>query len=77
MRTCLKNNIALLYLPPHSLYILQPLDLSIFAPVKAYYYKEIAKLNGSNLDNVSRVDFIKIYYQIRLLALSQSNIKAG
>ena len=39
--TCLENNIITLCMPPHSSHLCQPLDVSIFAPLKKSYYKYI------------------------------------
>jgi len=32
---CFQNNIYLLFLPPHASHVLQPLDISVFSPLKA------------------------------------------
>ncbi|OLN95741.1 Jerky-like protein [Colletotrichum chlorophyti] len=41
---CLQNQIYLLYLPPHTSYVLQPLDQSVFSPLKTAYRKELSFL---------------------------------
>ncbi|OCK75852.1 CENP-B protein [Lepidopterella palustris CBS 459.81] len=41
---CKQENVQLVFLPPHSSYILQPLDLSCFSPLKSRYRSQIAAL---------------------------------
>ena len=41
---CFNSNIYLLFLPPHTSYILQPFDLFVFGPIKAHYYTAIGNL---------------------------------
>jgi DDE superfamily endonuclease len=78
MRLCLENKIILLYLPPHTSHVLQPLDLSIFASFKALYKKAARKLIGSaDLTRVSKAQFIQIYFEIRPKCMSSSNIEGG
>ena len=38
---CIERKIITLYIPPHSLYILQPLDISCFTPLKLLYRCQI------------------------------------
>ncbi|KAL8323782.1 hypothetical protein RB597_008897 [Gaeumannomyces tritici] len=39
MYLCLRNDVYILYLPPHTSHVLQPLDLSVFSPLKHAYRK--------------------------------------
>ena len=39
MWECFQNNIHLLFLPPHTSHVLQPLDLAVFGPLKQAYRK--------------------------------------
>ncbi|KAK5995541.1 MFS-type transporter clz9 [Cladobotryum mycophilum] len=43
MYECYRNNIYILFLPPHTSHVLQPLDISIFSPVKTAYRRAIEK----------------------------------
>jgi hypothetical protein len=45
MLKCIKNNIKLVYLIPHSSHVLQPLDLTCFSLIKSRYRREIANLS--------------------------------
>jgi len=48
MWECYSSNIYLLFLPPHTSHILQPLNLSIFAPLKRAYRKQLGFLSLLN-----------------------------
>ena len=39
------NNIHLVFLPPHTSHVLQPLDLSVFSPLKHSYRKYLNNIN--------------------------------
>ena len=78
MFKCLEFNIYLLFLPAHSSHVLQPLDLSIFSPLKASYRKEL-NLLGSLLDSapIGKRNFLLCYYRARETAITAPNIQAG
>ena len=44
MYLCYQHNIHLLYLPAHASHVLQPLDQSVFGPLKAAYKMELGYL---------------------------------
>ena len=43
---CFNNNIHLIFLPPHTSHVLQPLDLSVFSPLKHSYRKYLNNINS-------------------------------
>ncbi|KAK7928879.1 transposase [Apiospora marii] len=72
------NNIYLLFLPPHSSRVLQPLDVGVFAPMKAYYRKEIGFLTLlTDSAPIGKRNFLIFYARARKKALSAQNIKGG
>ena len=78
MIACYINKIHVLYLPPHSSHILQPLDLAPFSVIKSSYRKQIAAL--SSLDDAAPIKkerFISLYDEARRAGLSRSVIQAG
>ncbi|OHW97453.1 transposase [Colletotrichum incanum] len=78
MWTCYINNVYLLFLPPHTSHVLQPLDQSIFGPVKAAYRKELGYLSQWNDSTiVGKRNFIGCYQKARLAGLTMDNIKSG
>ena len=40
-RFCIEKKIILLYMPPYSSHLLQPLDVSCFAPLKHLYNQRV------------------------------------
>ena len=78
MWLCFQNNIHLLFLPPHTSHVLQPLDLSIFGPLKKAYKKEVGNLIGfTDLTTVGKRQFILCYAKARTAGLTESNIRSG
>jgi DDE superfamily endonuclease len=78
MWECFLNNIYLLFLPPHTSHVLQPLDLSIFAPLKRAYRKQLGFLTLLNDSTpVGKQNFLACYRKARLSSLTANNIKAG
>jgi 4-hydroxybenzoate polyprenyltransferase len=78
MYLCYTHQIHLLYLPPHTSHVLQPLDQSVFGPLKAAYKKELgylAQWNDSTV--VGKRQFLDCYRKARQSALTAQNIKAG
>jgi hypothetical protein len=74
---CMQNMIDLLILPPHTSHILQPLDISVFAPLKralAYETDQTSRLDSSR---ISRVHWTEMYIRARAKAFSSDNIRSG
>jgi len=74
------NNIYLIYLPAHTSHVLQPLDLSIFSPLKRAYRNRLDRLLSMAIDDTSVVSkraFLECYYQARSVAFTEANIKVG
>jgi DDE superfamily endonuclease len=72
------NNVKLFYLPAHSSHVTQPLDLSIFAPLKHQYRKEIDAIAAyDDTGPVKNIRFIQSYDKARQWALTPRNILAG
>ncbi|KAK2764662.1 transposase [Colletotrichum kahawae] len=78
MWLCYTHNVHLLFLPPHTSHVLQPLDQSVFGPVKSAYRKELGHLTQWNDSTVvGKRLFISCYQKARLAGLTVSNIKVG
>ncbi|KAF4921140.1 Jerky protein-like protein-like [Colletotrichum fructicola] len=78
MWLCYTYNVHLLFLPPHTSHVLQPLDQSVFGPVKSAYRKELGHLTQWNDSTVvGKRLFISCYQKARLAGLTVSNIKVG
>lgn len=73
-----QNSVYILYLPPHSSHVTQPLDVCGFSPVKTRYRKEIEAI--SHLDDsapVKKNRFIHTYAKARQEGLTRLTILAG
>jgi hypothetical protein len=74
---CTENKIITLCMPAHTSHLLQPLDVGCFSPLKTVYGHEVSELARRGVFHVDKLDFLWIYTRIRLIALSEQNIKAG
>lgn len=73
-----ENGVTLLTLPPHCSHKLQPLDVSIFGPVRTYYAKfcsDWGKTHGT--EPILMRHLVGLVSQTLDLALTPANIKAG
>lgn len=78
MWECFKHNIHLLFLPPHTSHVLQPLDLSIFSPLKRAYRHHLGLLAIMNDSTpIGKRNFLECYKKARIDAITDANIKAG
>jgi 4-hydroxybenzoate polyprenyltransferase len=78
MYLCYQHNVHLLFLPPHSSHVLQPLDLSVFLSLKSRYQKEVrylTLLTDSSL--LGKQNFLACYQKAKKETLSAKNIKNG
>src|ERR1051326_7779194 len=74
---CRENNIITLCMPPHSSHILQPLDVACFGPLKTSYSRQIEKKMRAGVNHITKDDFLAVYYDTHLAALTSSNICSG
>ena len=76
--TCKQHKVELLFLPPHSSHVLQPLDLSVFLVVKKFYRQQVQAL--SFLDDappVKKERFIEAYHKAREDGITERIVRAG
>ena len=78
MWECFQNKVYLLFLLSHTSHVLQPLDLSIFEPLKTYYRQEI-NYAGLIADSapVLKAQFINYYIKAYIKVFKSLNIKSG
>jgi hypothetical protein len=74
---CMENEIDLLVLPPHCSHILQPLDVSIFAPLKCALAIETDSVARLDPGRVARTEWKQMYIRAREKAFTSSNIVSG
>ncbi|XP_044716504.1 DDE superfamily endonuclease domain-containing protein [Hirsutella rhossiliensis] len=58
---CIKFDIIIAILPPHSTHIMQPLDVGVFQPLKAAHQKALRKTLAEGHLAFSRVDFLNAF----------------
>ena len=72
----MSENIILLCLPPHTTHVLQPLNVSLFAPLATAYkanIRSITQLGASY--SVDKVNFLEQYQKARVSAFTILNIR--
>jgi hypothetical protein len=78
MYLCYQNNVHLLFLPPHTSHVLQPLDLSVFSSLKSHYRTAVSNLALlTDSSPIGKQNFLACYCKARKEALSAKIIKAG
>jgi hypothetical protein len=74
---CEDNNIILLWMPPHSSHLLQPLDVGCFGPLKTAFSKQNQDLIRNHIFHVTKADFLATFYTSFLASVTESDIKSG
>ena len=76
---CDKLRILVLVLPPHSTHRLQPLDVSLFAPLASYYTKGLNELmmNSLAMVSISKRAFWSVFWPAWQKAFTPANIASG
>jgi 4-hydroxybenzoate polyprenyltransferase len=78
MYLCYQHNVYLLFLPPHTSHVLQPLDLSVFSSLKSHYRKEVGYLTLlTDSSPIGKQNFLACYQKARKEALAAKIIKNG
>ena len=75
----ISEEITILKLPPHCTDLLQPLDVSVFKPLKDYYDQELTtEVHKDRAKNaVNHSQFVNIVCSAYPRGLSESNVKSG
>jgi hypothetical protein len=74
---CMEHAIDLLILPPHTSHKLQPLDVSIFSPLKRALAAETDAASRLDSGRIQRVDWTNMYIRAREKAFTSLNIQSG
>lgn len=64
-QACRENNIILIYMPPHSSHLLQPLDISYFLVLKQSYSRVIENKARLGFNYINKLDFLAACPQAR------------
>jgi hypothetical protein len=76
-RTCTKNNIIPVYMPPHSSHLLQPLDVSCFAVLKRQYGQLVEQRIRLGFNHIDKIDFLTVFPKARTMAYKAETIRNG
>lgn len=74
---CSQNQIEIITLYPNSTHLLQPMDLAVFRPLKAFWRKHVRIWKTENLGQQVKKDKFAIILKSALEELSQESIKNG
>jgi hypothetical protein len=74
---CMEHAIDLLIMPPHTSHKLQPLDVSVFSPLKRALAAETDAASRVDSGRIQRVDWTTMYIRARERALISANIQSG
>ena len=74
---CMKHLIDLLILPPHCSHFLQPLDVSVFAPLKRALASETDAMSRLDSGRIARVEWTEVYIRARAKAVTPDTILSG
>jgi hypothetical protein len=74
---CMKNNIILMVLPPHSSHLTQPLDVSVFKPLKTLMASAIEPLVSTELHRILKAEWLSAFVEAHDGAFSIQNIQSG
>jgi hypothetical protein len=64
-------------MPLHSLYILQPLDVSCFGPLKKAYGREIEGLMRARVTYIIKADFLPAFCAAFKATMTEKNIQGA
>lgn len=71
---CMFHNILLLMLPPHTSHLTQPLDISIFGPLKRHMADALHRIIQTEIARLQKAEWLDAYIKARSKALCKSNI---
>jgi len=71
---CMEHAIDLLILLPHTSHVLQPLDISVFSPLKRALAVETNTASRLDAGRIARSEWTRMYISAREAALRPSNI---
>jgi hypothetical protein len=74
---CITSKIDLFLLPPHSSHKTQPLDLSIFRPLKTAINREVDRIFRHSTMRLLRVEWTSAYIKARARCFRPSSIESG
>src|SRR5437763_6910221 len=74
---CMRNNIVLMVLPPHSSHLTQLLDVGVFGPLKTLMASALEPLISIELHRILKAEWLSAFVEAHDGAFSVQNIEAG
>ena len=74
---CKEHLIITLCMPPHSSYLLQPLDVGCFAVLKRSYRRQIEGYMRNGVNHIDKEDFLTAYHITHIESMSLANIQSS
>jgi DDE superfamily endonuclease len=74
---CLEHNIVLFLLPPHSSHLLQPLDISVFGPLKQAMFSLLSRFYATEISRMQKAEWLEQYMKGCSIAITSNNINGG
>jgi hypothetical protein len=74
-RTCTENKIIPVCMPPHSSYLLQPLDVGCFAVLKRHYGQLVEQRIRLGFNHIDKIDFLTAFPRARTMAYEAQTIR--
>src|SRR2546423_6723223 len=71
---CIENNICLFLLLPHSLHLLQPLDMGVFSPLKTAVSADLDRLIRVGVTHLEKAEWVESYIRAWPNAFMERNI---
>src|SRR5256714_9721269 len=73
----MKNKIEIVLLPPHSSHLLQPLDVTVFGPLKKAISSRLQRLMRTGISRLEKAEWIEHFATAREDAITKANILSG
>ncbi len=77
IRHCIQHDIVLILLPPHCSHLLQPLDVSIFGPLKSALSKELDHIFRTGISTLQKIEWFQAFMKAHVSSINVKNIQGG
>ncbi|KAH9238445.1 hypothetical protein K456DRAFT_1935477 [Colletotrichum gloeosporioides 23] len=74
---CKQNAIITVSMPPHSSYLLQLLDITLYSPLKCVYSDEINLFIRASINHIIKSEFFISFYCAHQKVFTKENIKSA
>lgn len=73
IRHCIANRIILMLLPPHCSHLMQPLDVSVFFPLKQAIGTFVDRIFRTGIGRLQKIEWFKSFINARAKAINTEN----